>query len=229
MSGPPRIPYAPLGLLPIAGDRREPGSSAKGTVGEDQRRARLVTGGSRRVSLRTIAAISSILLLLVARAATPSSEPWKQLKATVEAGTRERVAKHGRWDRKGKICTPKEAAHLQLVDKPRHGTVAFGREGRRPRHCDRKLVHAVVYYTAARDYVGSDAFSYLRIDPESGEQRLVTVAVLVERPATPLPGTPPPGGAKPRAAAPMGASGRAAWSCPAPCPLFQVVFTGDVL
>ena len=158
-----------------------------------------------------------LLLLLLACASTPPSEPWRIVHATVEAGARERVAKHGRWEREGGECTPKQVSRLELVDAPHHGSVAFAREESRPRKCKVAVMHAAVYYTAAPDHAGQDEFSYLRIDPESGEQRLVVVEVLVERAA-----------AGHDAGSLDGAPARPVWSCPAPCPLFEVVFTGDV-
>ncbi len=191
------------------------------------------------------AAVTPRVILLFACASTPPSEPWRIVHATVEAGARERVAKHGRWDDEGGVCTPKEVARLELVDAPRHGSVAFGREESRPRTCQAGFPHAAVYYTAAPDHRGQDEFSYLRIDPESGEQRLVVVEVLVEPAAVgALPAPTPirairagPQRTLQRAPAAIGddrgsSDGPPAglvWSCPPPCPLFEVVFTGDLL
>jgi hypothetical protein len=189
-----------------------------------------------------VAVLTASVLLLFTSASTPPSEPWKIVHATVAAGSLERVAKHGRWEREGGVCTPKEIARLELIDTPRHGSIAFAREESRPGGCKLKLPHVTVYYTAASDYVGQDEFSYLRIDPESGEQRLVVVEVLVEPAATgALPAPVPISGELPRQIPRLPAqagpdpssldrpAASPVWSCPAPCPLFEVVFTGDIL
>src|SRR5262245_1235553 len=158
------------------------------------------------------------VLLLTCASASPS-EPWKVVHARAEAGARERVATHGRWEREHGVCKPKELARLELVDAPRHGSVAFEREEGRPRKCKEKLPQAAVYYTGAPAFRGQDGFSYLRIDPESGERRLVVVEVLVE----------PAEADGPRAPAPSAPEPDPGWSCPAPYPPFEVVFTGDIL
>ena len=42
--------------------------------------------------------------------------------------------------------------------------------------------HIPVFYTSEADFTGSDSFRYLRIDPDSGKRRIITVEIKVRAP-----------------------------------------------
>lgn len=136
----------------------------------------------RRPALRLSQAVTLLAMTSLLVACATTEKPWRTYEETVRSGQRERVAAHGRWERRGNDCRPKEPPRLEIAQRPQHGTVEFARKKRRPDHCNRSFAHATVYYVASRDYLGPDRFSYHRIDPESGAKRLVLVEIVVKPP-----------------------------------------------
>ena len=103
-------------------------------------------------------------------------------KETVVTGERERVSSHARWTRDGEKCIARTAPVLELKKPARHGKVEFAAHDRTPSGCDAIVPQSLVFYTSEQDYTGSDSFRYLRVNPDSGKKRTITVEIKVRAP-----------------------------------------------
>ena len=123
--------------------------------------------------------LSCLIVLLSACVTIPERTPDQVRNKTVSEGERTRVASHGRWKNTGTKCFARRTPELRLVQPPAHGGVDFGTLVKTPERCGRGVEHAAVYYTPRAGHLGSDSFSYLRINPDSAKNRLILVRVTV--------------------------------------------------
>ncbi len=122
------------------------------------------------------------LIMLAGCAQLPEREPDRIKDRTVAYGDKVRISSHGRWKTgANNKCFEKRLYQVELVKRPAHGTVNVEPIRRKRKGCSNKLDMMGIFYTATPGYIGTDEFSYMRVNPDSGKKRLYQVNLKVQK------------------------------------------------